>query len=254
MQILKIMGLLSCLVIVVCSGILVYIEQKRQKLSSPDHIVNTPLTEGSGFLPQNQRSEIVKKLETKDSRESLDPSKESLADYDWQQDEAHLAEKALSTDPWAEYFQTQQGEELNAEDSDTHETNPYPNWPDATDPYERTEGKRWSLIRQFGDIPEVHIVADIEFKMRSKLPYTIDEKISFLEALNTLWPNTSTQRGLAEAKAWKASGKPFIPVMKFDKPRDQFLDVKPFVERYGWDESIRQFRKITHGGLLSLNV
>ncbi len=246
MRALKIMGFLSCVGILLCSGILVYMEQKQQKLSPPDHTINAPVAEGRDFLSEDQKAEVVKKLETEDSyeNENLTSSEKIPADYDWQQDEALLVEKAPSADPWEEYFQTQQDAEINAENSEAHETNPYPNWPNATDPYERTEGKRWSLIRQFGDIPEVHIIADTEFKMRSKLRYTIDEKIGFLKALNTLWPNASTQKGLAEAKAWKASGRPFMPVTNSAKPRDQFLDVKPFVEHYGWEEGIREFRKI----------
>lgn len=69
---------------------------------------------------------------------------------------------------------------------------------------------REQLIKQHGDIPEVHIVVAYEVKLRT--PNTItteDETIAAYEAKYVLWPNKTVLRKLQKYRKAKAEGMPF---------------------------------------------
>lgn len=71
---------------------------------------------------------------------------------------------------------------------------------------------REQLIKQFGDIPEVHTVVESEKKMKFGgiiFPGGEDELITYYEALYVLWPHESTLRHLEKARKAKADGTPF---------------------------------------------
>ena len=71
---------------------------------------------------------------------------------------------------------------------------------------------REQLIKQFGDIPEVHTVVESEKKMKFGgiiFPGGEDELIAYYEALYVLWPDESTLRHLEKARKAKADGTPF---------------------------------------------
>ena len=52
------------------------------------------------------------------------------------------------------------------------------------------------LIKQFGDIEQVKIVVDTEYKIEKGLELKLDEQIQFLESQNHLWPDKRTQETL----------------------------------------------------------
>lgn len=69
---------------------------------------------------------------------------------------------------------------------------------------------RERLIKQHGDIPEVHIVVAYELTLRT--PNTIateDEIIAAYEAKYVLWPNETVLRKLQKYRKAKAEGTPF---------------------------------------------
>lgn len=69
---------------------------------------------------------------------------------------------------------------------------------------------RESLIKQHGDIPEVHIVVAYERKLRTpNSTFTEDEIIAAYEAKYVLWPNKTVLRQLQKYRKAKAEGTPF---------------------------------------------
>ena len=69
---------------------------------------------------------------------------------------------------------------------------------------------RAQLLRQFGNIPEIHIVADMELKKRQWIYPTRDEHITYLETLYRLFPDKGTLEDLENERQRKAEGKPFV--------------------------------------------
>lgn len=59
---------------------------------------------------------------------------------------------------------------------------------------------RAQLIKQFGDHPEVHTLADTTLKIRQNIPLTRDEYIADLETQYALWPDPRTLRVLEEVE------------------------------------------------------
>lgn len=69
---------------------------------------------------------------------------------------------------------------------------------------------REKLIKQHGDIPEVHIVVAYEVKLRTpNTTITEDETIAAYEAKYVLWPNKTVLRQLQKYRKAKAEGTPF---------------------------------------------
>ena len=69
---------------------------------------------------------------------------------------------------------------------------------------------REQLIRQHGDIPEIHTVVEFERKRRLKnAHFTEDEIIAAYEAKYVLWPNVTVLRKLEKYRKAKAEGTPF---------------------------------------------
>jgi hypothetical protein len=71
-------------------------------------------------------------------------------------------------------------------------------WYKTKDPLERNDYFRAVLIKQFGDIPDVHIIADYQQKRIQGLHVTIGEYNAYLDARKRLWPNQKTPRKLGE--------------------------------------------------------
>ena len=115
--------------------------------------------------------------------------------YDWRDDGAFEAPRP-KTDPWKKLDAQQPDMEESTNNSEYSEIYPPPNWHLTKDPELRSTYFRAVLINQFGDIPEVHIVAGYQRKRELGLPVTIDEYIESLEAKYHLWPNKSILRAL----------------------------------------------------------
>ena len=76
-------------------------------------------------------------------------------------------------------------------------------WYKTRDPLERNDYFRAVLIKQFGDIPEVHTIADYQQKQIQGIPVTLDERIAYREAQVRLWPNERNQEALKDHKKFR---------------------------------------------------
>ena len=83
---------------------------------------------------------------------------------------------------------------------------PPPDWHKTEDPELYIQYFRAQLIKQFGDIPEVHIIVEDERKMLLGLPQTLDEYIAALEAMYHLWPTPGNKKTLEHTRELKANG------------------------------------------------
>ena len=69
-------------------------------------------------------------------------------------------------------------------------------WYKTRDPLLRNEYFLAVLINQFGDIPEVHTIAEYQRKRIQGLLVTAEEYNAYLDARKRLWPNQKTPRKL----------------------------------------------------------
>ncbi len=173
-------------------------------------------------------------------------TKSLTGDYDWRDDRTNLShDKTANADPWAEWWEQVDAQEASTEAEKDEVLYPPKDWYKTTDPVLHAEYRRAHLIKQFGDVPQVHTFVDGFLKLKLEIPLTLDEKMEHVEAMYDLFPDERTRQTIEFLKEWKASGRPFK--MEFGpppKPPDEFLDVKPFVERYGWEDGIAKFREI----------
>ena len=95
-------------------------------------------------------------------------------------------------------------------------------WYKIKDPVLYTKYFRAQLLRRFGNIPEVHIVADMELKKRQWIYPTRDEQITYLQALYRLWPDPGTLEALKNERQRKAEGKPFVMIYA-DAPAEHIV-------------------------------
>ena len=167
-------------------------------------------------------------------------------DYDWRSGDMNApTDMEDNTDPWGNWWEQIGDQESSTEIAEDAEPYPPKDWYKTTDPVLHAEYYRAQLIKQFGDLPQVDIFVDGLLKVKLEIPLTLDEKIEHVEAMYDLFPNERTRETIEFLKEWKASGRPFK--MEFGpppKPAEQFLDIKPFVERYGWEDGIAKFRQI----------
>ncbi len=134
-------------------------------------------------------------------------------EYDWQ-DDGEFDVTLPKSAPWKQLYP--EGDSTEDIDEDTH---PPRGWfKTTTDPALFAEYFRAQLIKQFGDIPEVHTLADIELKTRSQIPLTQDEMIRNLEATYSLWPDPRTLKTLERLRHKIADGTPIVFRQK-DPPR-----------------------------------
>ena len=125
------------------------------------------------------------------------------------------------------------------------ETYPPRDWYNTTDPALYIEYYQAQLIKQFGDIPEVYVLAEFEEKMRAEIPMTLDEQIEQAEALYALWPHQETKATLEILENMETSGHPFVHRYHASpETTDPFHDVTPFVEQHGLVEGIQQLSKV----------
>ena len=107
-------------------------------------------------------------------------------------------------------------------------------WFKIKDPVLYVKYFRAQLLRQFGNIPEIHIVADMELKIRQRVYPTRDEQITYLEALYELWPNKETLADLEYQRKVKAAGKP-LAVIYSNTPEAHIRE--KMIEIYGQERS-----------------
>lgn len=95
-------------------------------------------------------------------------------------------------------------------------------WHNIKDPVLYTKYFRAQLLRQFGNIPEIHIVADMTLKERQWIYPTRDEYIMYLRALYRLWRDPGTLKSLQDELRRKAEGKPFALIYA-DAPAEHII-------------------------------
>lgn len=104
----------------------------------------------------------------------------------------------------------------------------------------RAEYYRAQLIKQFGDIPQVHTVADHELKVAMGIPWVPREVfIAFLEAQYHLWPHPTTLQTLENAR-----NPPKPPDMKKLRTEDPVL----------WDKLNREHLINQHGDIPDVHL
>lgn len=106
--------------------------------------------------------------------------------YDWRNDDEFIPPR--SRDPWHQ-------EDMSLKFVDF----------DKLSEKEQLSMAHKSLLREFGDIPQVRVV--MAFDNRAKdAPIPIDEAIAHSEACLYLWPDEETRQSVVQLKALKASG------------------------------------------------
>ena len=121
----------------------------------------------------------------------------SSSEYDWRDDS--VSDVTLpKSDPWK---QTHPESETTDTADDTY---PPKDWYKTEDPELFIKYFRAQLIKQFGDVEEVHIVVDREEKRKLGIPVTLDEQINFLEAQYYLWPDDNTLKTLKSLRMIKS--------------------------------------------------
>lgn len=125
----------------------------------------------------------------------------SIDTYDWRNDNAFDAPQA-KTDPWK---QTYASDAEKPDDADL-EIYPPPDWYKTEDPVLRAEYYGAQMLKQFGDIPEVHTVSDWERKKAMGRILTHEELIIYLEALYHLFPREGTLNTLNYHRELRAKG------------------------------------------------
>ena len=67
------------------------------------------------------------------------------------------------------------------------------------DPEEYAKIFREELIEQFGDVPEIDIIVEVEKKWKAGKGVPIDEYVDYAHAIFQLFPNDTTLRQFQEA-------------------------------------------------------
>lgn len=112
---------------------------------------------------------------------------------------------------------------------------------DPNDPYQLHELRLKGYRKKWGDIPEIYIVANGFLKERM----SPEERLTFLEAMNHLNPQPSTQRSIEIQKLIIAGDEDtlFEKYGELQPESEQpFIDVKPFFEGNNKVEGFRRLR------------
>ncbi|RKU33482.1 hypothetical protein C6496_21990 [Candidatus Poribacteria bacterium] len=127
----------------------------------------------------------------------------SNGESDWR-DDGVFDSSSSEVNPWEQTY-------LEQEFIDTDDTYPPRDWHKTENPELRAEYLHAQLLKQFGDIPEVHIIGEyhLEHIARGK-KRTYNIHLTYLEALNTLFPNAGTANTITEMKQAKANGVKFV--------------------------------------------
>ena len=119
--------------------------------------------------------------------------------YDWRDDDAFDIELPKD-DPWK--LNLPASESMDAVD----DTYPPRDWYKTEDLELRSEYFYAQLLKQFGDIPEVHIVGEYELDVARGVPLTLGKIEAYLEANYHLFPNEKTKKAIEDFHEIKALG------------------------------------------------
>ena len=121
------------------------------------------------------------------------------SEYDWRDDSA-FDDALLKSDPWK---QTHPESETTDPADDTY---PPRDWYKTEDPELRAEYFYAQLLKQFGDISEVHTVGEYNLNVAKGVPQTLGEIEAYLEANYHLFPNEKTKKAIEDFHKIKALG------------------------------------------------
>lgn len=120
-------------------------------------------------------------------------------EYDWRDDDVFDVELPKS-DLWEQTYS-------ESESTDTmDDTYPPRDWYKTEDPELRAEYFYAQLLKQFGDIPEVHTVGEYELDVARGVPLTLGKIEAYLEANYHLFPNEKTKKAIEDFHEIKALG------------------------------------------------
>lgn len=120
--------------------------------------------------------------------------------YDWPDDNAFDSTLPKS-DPWKQTYPE------DASTDDANDTYPPRDWYKTEDPVLYIEYLQAQLIKQFGDIPEIHTFVAFREKIQFKIPIKdADEYLNFLKVQYTLWPMEETRETLETLEKQMAEG------------------------------------------------
>ena len=123
---------------------------------------------------------------------------------DWR-DESGLDSSLSDNDPWKQTYP----ESESIDDAD--ETYPPRDWYKTEDPALYVEYLQAQLIKQFGDIPEVHAFVAFQERRKHGIPIKdADEYLNFLTAQYALWPEEETLETLQKLQKRMAEGANII--------------------------------------------
>ena len=190
---------------------------------------------------------------------------ESTTPEDWEQLDAFIASLKALDEP-DDYSRPTDGEHghHHSDDKEQHTENdeagttqePFIGEIDESlEPYKRTEVYRASLIEHFGDIPQVHTLADSALKGWLGIYYDLDEAIKNHEAMVHLYPGPSDAAEqlevLKKRKQEQESGE-VVTYTESSSPemlnlKTQYPELGQIVNQYGPDgfrEAVRRFSEL----------
>ena len=162
----------------------------------------------------------------------------------WQDDAASNRDEHGHThtdDPWAEFLtqdtETQVTEGTPKENAESKQFDP-------NDPYHVHELTLKAYLKEYGDVPEIYIVADGSLKLSLGEKMTPEEKLTFMEATYYLYPHPATQRSIEMQKLIIAGDIDTLmaryPPMQ-PESEQPFIDVEPFFQG---DNKVEGFRRL----------
>ena len=123
----------------------------------------------------------------------------SSSEYNWRDDDAFDVTPPKS-DPWKQTHPESETTDL------ADDTYPPQGWYKTEDPELRAEYFYAQLLKQFGDIPEVHIVGEYGLNVAKGVPQTLGEIENHLEANYYLFPNEKNKKAIEDFQEMKALG------------------------------------------------
>lgn len=180
-------------------GLITYVLSREKTSIAPPTIYKkvTPAPAPQPLQTQPVVEEPPKTQEGSHNASDADSSRETSENYDWQNESGGSSQP--KADPWKNIAVQEEGSETNG-------TYPPPNWHQTQDPVLRAEYYGAQMLKQFGDIPEVHTVSEWELKKAMRITPTHDELINYLEALYHLFPREATRRSLENHRELRAKG------------------------------------------------
>ena len=123
------------------------------------------------------------------------------SESDWRDDSA-FESPSPKVDPWEQTYPEQASTEI------VDDTYPPRDWYKTEDPALYIEYLQAQLIKQFGNIPEVHTFVAFEEKRKAGIPIKdAEEYLNFIKAQYSLWPEEITLKTLETLEKQIAEGE-----------------------------------------------